>query len=66
MWAAWGFALFWNAISGITPFIAYREIVENDNYLALVALVFPLVGIGLLVWAIRRTPSAGTSAARST
>ena len=55
MWAAWGFALFWNAISGITPFIAYREIVENDNYLALVALVFPLVGIGLLVWAIRRT-----------
>ena len=55
MWAAWGFAVFWNAISSFTPFIAWREVVEKDNYVALVALVFPLVGIGLLVWALRRT-----------
>jgi hypothetical protein len=55
MWAAWGFAVFWNAISSFTPFIAYREIAENQNYIVLVVLLFPLVGIGLLVWAIRRT-----------
>ena len=55
MWAAWGFALFWNAISAFAPFIAWREVVENDNYPALLALLFPLIGIGLLVWAVRRT-----------
>ena len=55
MWFAWGFAIFWNAISSITPFIAYYEIVKNDNYIILVALLFPLIGIGLLVWAVRRT-----------
>ena len=55
MWVAWGFAIFWNAISSVAPFIAYQEIVEKQNYIALVALLFPLIGIGLLVWAIRRT-----------
>jgi len=55
MWGAWAFAGFWNAISSIAPFMAYREIVDNDNWLGLIALLFPLVGIGLLVWAIRRT-----------
>ena len=55
MWAAWAFAAFWNAISAATPFIAYREVVDNQNYLALIALVFPLVGVGLLAWAVRRT-----------
>ncbi len=55
MWGAWAFAIFWNAISSVTPFLAYREIVENGNYVVLIALLFPLVGIGLLTWAIRRT-----------
>ena len=55
MWAAWGFAAFWNLISSVTPFIAYREVVEKQNYIALVALLFPLVGIGLVAWAVRRT-----------
>lgn len=55
MWGAWVFAALWNAISAVTPFVAYEEVVENQNYLALVALVFPLVGLGLLAWALRRT-----------
>lgn len=55
MWFAWGFAVFWNAISSAAPFIAYREIVDKGNWLALIALLFPLVGLGLLVWAVRRT-----------
>ena len=31
MWAAWGIAVFWNAISSITPFLAYEEIIEKQN-----------------------------------
>ena len=55
MWGAWVFAILWNAISAIVPFIIYEEAIEKGNYLVLIALLFPLVGIGLLVWAIRRT-----------
>jgi hypothetical protein len=55
MWGAWAFAAFWNAISAVTPFIAYREVVDSQNHLALIALVFPLVGLWLLTWAVRRT-----------
>ena len=55
MWFAWGFAIFWNAISAPLPFIVYRELVDNGNLPALIGLVFPLVGAGLLAWAIART-----------
>ena len=55
MWGAWAFAAIWNLISAPTPFIAYREIVENENYVALVALLFPFVGMILIVWALKRT-----------
>ena len=55
MWGAWAFTILWNAISIAMPFLAYREISENGNWIALIALLFPLVGISLLAWAIRRT-----------
>lgn len=55
MWGSWAFAAFWNLISAALPFLLYEEVVEKENYIALVGLLFPLIGLGLLVWAIRRT-----------
>ena len=55
MWGAWAFAAFWNLISIALPFLLYEEVTQKQNYIALVGLLFPLVGIGLLAWAIRRT-----------
>lgn len=55
MYAMWAFAAFWNLISAPLPFIMYDEVVNKKNYIALVALLFTAVGIGLLVWAIRLT-----------
>ena len=54
MFVAWGFAAFWNAVSAPLPFVIYRE-VGQQNFIALVGLLFPLIGIGLAVWAFRRT-----------
>jgi hypothetical protein len=55
MYFTWGFAAFWNLISAPLPFVIYREIVQKENYLALVGLLFPMVGAGMIVWALRRT-----------
>lgn len=54
MYVSWGFAVFWNAISSFIPFVAYSEI-QKGNYQMLAALLLPLVGIGLIIWAIRNT-----------
>jgi hypothetical protein len=55
LYFAWIFAVIWNAISAPMPFMVYGEVTEKQNYAALIGLLFPLVGIGLLVWAVRRT-----------
>ena len=55
MWATLGFAALWNLISAPLPFIVYDELVEKQNYVALIGFLFPLLGLFLLVWAIRRT-----------
>lgn len=55
MWGAWLFAGVWCLISAPLPFITYDEFVNKQNHLALVALLFPIVGVGLFIWAIRRT-----------
>jgi hypothetical protein len=52
-WFALGFAAFWNLISFPAGFLAVREAVQKGNHAALIALLFPLIGSGLLVWAVR-------------
>lgn len=55
MYGVWVFAALWNLISAPLPFLLYDEVVNKENYIALVGLLFTAVGIGFLVWAIRRT-----------
>ncbi|MEP7324810.1 MAG: hypothetical protein ABI836_02580, partial [Gemmatimonadota bacterium] len=53
--AAWVFALFWNLISLPAGFFAVRTAMAEQQYGVLFALIFPVIGAGLLVWAIRAT-----------
>lgn len=53
LWFSTIFAAFWCVMSTPILFIIPGEILSKKNYLALIALVFPLVGIGLATWAIR-------------
>ncbi len=55
MWFAWFFAGIWNLVSAPMAALVPSEVLEKHNYPALVALLFPLIGIGLLAWAVRRT-----------
>ena len=55
MYGAWAFAGVWNLISAPLPFLLYEEVLDKQNYIALIGLLFPLVGVGLLAWAVRRT-----------
>jgi hypothetical protein len=49
----WCFALFWNAISSAVFFGILNQ--ANRGKVIYIVLIFPLVGAGLLVWAIRQT-----------
>ncbi|MEM9529440.1 MAG: DUF3592 domain-containing protein [Pseudomonadota bacterium] len=51
MWFAVGFAVFWNLISSAVWLFLPSELAAG-NWVALVALVFPLAGLGLAAWAI--------------
>lgn len=55
MWGMWAFAGFWSAISSFLPFLVYEEVFDKQNYLALIGLLFPIIGLGLIGWAIKLT-----------
>ena len=55
MWGGWAFAAFWNLVAAPLPFVIYTEVTEKNNMPALLGLLFPLVGIGLITWAVKRT-----------
>jgi hypothetical protein len=55
LWTAWFFAIFWNLISFPIGFVGARTAWQEGNPAAYLALLFPLVGSGILVWAIRAT-----------
>ncbi len=54
MWFSWVFAIFWNLISAPLVFFLPAEI-EKGNHAAAVGLLFPVIGVGLLYWAVKTT-----------
>ncbi|MCP4877130.1 MAG: DUF3592 domain-containing protein [Gammaproteobacteria bacterium] len=50
----WGFAIVWNAVSIPVSFVLPREL-QQENYAALLILLFPAVGLFLIYKAIQRT-----------
>lgn len=51
----WAFAGFWNLIAWPCGVLALRAALEQGNRLALIGLLFPVIGIGLLIAATRAT-----------
>ncbi|MDX8398617.1 MAG: DUF3592 domain-containing protein, partial [Gallionellaceae bacterium] len=56
-WVWWCIAFFWNILSAPIFFILPGEI-EDGNFLALLGLIFPLVGVYFLITAIRSTSNS--------
>lgn len=55
MQAMWFFAVIWNAMTCYLPFVAYQEVTEKQNYPVLIALLFNIVGIGIIYAALKAT-----------
>jgi len=55
MVAIWGFATVWNLISFPIAIMAVPEILSDKEYIGLFVLLFPVVGLGLIAWAIKLT-----------
>jgi hypothetical protein len=55
LWSSWAFALLWNLVSIPAGYAGARAALYEGNKAGMIALLFPLVGTGLLVWALRTT-----------
>jgi hypothetical protein len=55
MIAGWTFAILWNAISMPIAFLVLPQAARQKGPIAYVGLIFPLLGVFLLIYAIRRT-----------
>jgi hypothetical protein len=53
LWTSWIFASLWNLVSIPAGYAGVRAALYEQNKAGLVALLFPIAGVGLLVWAIR-------------
>jgi len=51
-WLLWIFAIFWNAVTIPATFLILREWSRQQNHLLLLALIFPAVGVVLIIAAI--------------
>jgi hypothetical protein len=54
MLVSWIFALVWNALS-LPLLFALPEELAKGNHAILIGLLFPLFGVGMIVWAVRAT-----------
>ncbi|VAW99172.1 hypothetical protein MNBD_GAMMA23-1480 [hydrothermal vent metagenome] len=55
MMVLWGITLFWNVISFPAAIAATPEVLAKGEYIGFVIFLFPLIGLGLLFWAIKAT-----------
>jgi hypothetical protein len=51
----WIFTFFWNAVSAPIVFIGLPAELHKGNYAILIALLFPIVGIGMIIFAVNTT-----------
>jgi hypothetical protein len=51
----WIFTFFWNAISAPIVFIGLPTELHKGNYAILIALLFPIVGVGMIIFAAKTT-----------
>ena len=58
VWVAWGFSLVWNGISAPILFLHLPAALSDPTPPRVIAMVFPLIGLALLIWAIRASRDA--------
>jgi hypothetical protein len=54
----WGFGVLWNLITAPMIYFMKDEFLKEGNFGAFIALLFPLAGIGVIAFAVRKTIQA--------